>query len=206
MTLCNEKLWGILRIIIFTLIIFLYLFILAQSWFASPRGLAIVFMDTWEMLIFVIPLSFVVLRMKVRNLLVFGVAYFIVGFWVGFLGLTLIKIEYATLSFLMAIFFTGEWFNYRKFGKSLLSELFKGNYYLAIGLFLSTVVLGSIVEFLNAPGGLWLYRWPFPSITIFGVPVFTAAFGWFPWILAMFVFLYPFAMKRPKKLASRSRV
>lgn len=122
------------------------------------------------------------------------------GFSVAFLRFpTFIKIEYSTLSFLMGIWLVGEWFNFRKFKKSLLSELLKGNYYLAFGLVLSTVFLGSIVEFLNAPAGLWWYRFPFPSLEIFGVPFFIAIFGWFPWILAMFVFLYPFALKKPKK-------
>ncbi len=188
------------RLIVFATTISVYFLVLIQSYFASPRVLASVFFDTWEMLLFTIPLSLIVLKLKVRNLLVFGIIYFMLGFTVAFLKFpSFIKVEYATISFLAAIWFIGEWFNYRKFKKSLLSELLKGNYYLAAGLFLSTVVLGSVVEFLNAPAGLWWYRLPFPSVEILGIPVLLAAFGWFPWILAMFVFFYPFALKKPRK-------
>ena len=189
------------RLIIFSCIVLFYILVLIQSYFALPRNPLTVFLDTWEMLLFIIPMSLIVLRLGVRNLPVFGIIYFILGFSVASLKFpNFIKAEYETISFLVAIWFIGDWFNYRKFKKSLLSELLKGNYYLAIGLFLSTVVLGSIVEFLNAPIRLWWYRWPFPSIEIFGIPIFLAAFGWFPWIFPMFVFFYPFAIKKPKKL------
>ena len=188
------------RLIFCSFIILSYIIILVQSYFALPRSFATVFLDTWEILLFIIPLSFVVLRLKVRNLLIFGIIYFILGFIIAFLKFpSFIKVEYATISFLVAIWFIGDWFSYKKFKKSILSELLKGNYYLAFGLFLSTIVLGSVIEFLNAPAGLWWYRLPFPSIELFGVPVFLATFGWFPWILAMFVFLYPLALKKPKK-------
>jgi len=140
------------RLIIFVIIILFYFLILIQSYFALPRAFTSVFLDTWEMLLFIIPLSLIILRFKVKNLLAFGIIYFILGLSVAFLKFPdFIKLEYATISFLVAIWFIGDWFNYRKFKKSLLSELLKGNYYLAIGLLLSTVVLGSIVEFLNAP-------------------------------------------------------
>jgi hypothetical protein len=159
-----------------------------------------VFLDTWEMLFFLIPIALITIQLKNRYLLIYGILYFVLGFCVGFLRFpSFIKTEYATVAFLAGIWFIGDWYNYRKFRKSLLSELLKGNYYLAFGLFLSTVVLGSVVEFLNAPAGLWWYRWPFPSIEVFGIPIFLAAVGWFPWIFAMFVFLYPFALKKPKK-------
>lgn len=188
------------RLIIFICMVLFYTLILIQSYFALPRNFTNVFLDTWEMLLFIIPLSFIVLRLKVRNLLIFGIIYFILSFSMAFLRFpSFIKVEYATISFLVAIWLIGDWFNYKKFKKSLLSELLRGNYYLAIGLFLSTVVLGSIVEFLNATAGLWWYNWPFPSIEVFGVPIFLAAFGWFPWIFAMFVFLYPFSLRKPKK-------
>jgi len=189
------------RLLMCIAIILTYLLMAVQSYFALPRSPLSVFLDTWEMLIFVIPLCFIILRLKVRNILFFGIFYFILGFFIGFLRLpSFIKIEYATISFLVGIWFIGDWYNYKRFKKSLFSELLRGNYYLAFGLLLSTVVLGSIIEFLNAPSALWWYRWPFPSIEVMGVPVFLAAFGWFPWIFAMFVFLYPFALKRPKKL------
>ena len=188
------------RIIIFSCLVLFYLVAFIQSYFALPRSLITVLLDTWEMLLVIVPLSFIVLRLKVRNLLILGIGYFILGFFVAFLKFpNFIKIEYATLLFVTGIWLIGEWINYRKFKKSLLSELLKGNYYLAFGLFLSTVVLGSVVEFLNAPAGLWWYKYPFPSVELFGVPVLVVAFGWFPWIFAMFVFLYPFALKKPKK-------
>ena len=38
-----------------------------------------------------------------------------------------------------------------------------------------------------------------------GMPVLLAAFGWAPWILAMFVFFYPFAFRKPKKFRHRDR-
>ena len=188
------------RIIMFMCILLFYSFIVIQSYAALPRAFLTVFFDTWELLLFVIPLAFIILRLKVKNLFFFSAFYFILGFSVAFLRFpNFIKPEYATISFLVAIWFIGEWCNYEKFKKSLLSELLRGNYYVAFGLFLSTVVLGSIIELLNAPVGLWWYHWPFPSIELFGIPVFLAAFGWCPWILAMFVFFYPFALKTPKK-------
>lgn len=188
------------RLILLACIILFYFLLLIQSYFALPRSFIRLFLDTWEMLLFILPFSFIVLRLKVRNLLIFGIIYFILGFSLAFFKFpNFIKVEYATIFFLTAIWLIGDWFNYRKFKKSLLSELLKGNYYLAFGLFLSTVVLGSLVEFLNAPAGLWWYNWPFPSLEILGVPVILAAFGWFPWIFAMFVFFYPFALKKTKK-------
>ena len=189
------------RIIIITFIALFYLLILIQSYYALPRNFSTVFIDTWEMLIFILPLIFIVLRPLSRKLLVFGSAFLLLGLTLAFLRLpSFIKPEYATISSLMGIWLLGDWSNFRAFKKSLLSELMKGNYYLAIGLFLSTFVLGSIIEILNAPSGLWLYRYPFPSVEFLGVPIFIAVFGWFPWILAMFSFFYPYALKRPKKL------
>ena len=194
------------RLIMFSLILSSYFLILLQSYFALPRALTSVFLDTWEILIFLIPVCFVVLRLRIRNLLIIGGAYFVAGLCVAFLRFPgFIKIEYATLFFLGGIWFLGDWFNCKKFGKSILSELLRGNYYLFGGLFLSTIFLGSVIEFLNAPAGLWWYRWPFPSVEIFGVPVFLAAFGWFPWILAMLVFIYPLSLRSPKKITRRKK-
>ncbi len=191
------------RLICFAVIVLFWFLILIQSYFAAPRNFTVVFLDTWEILFFVVPLLVVVARLKIRNLLLFGGGHIILGISVAFLRFpSFIKIEYATLFFLTGIWLIGEWFNYRKFKKCLLSELLKGNYYLAFGLVLSAGLLGSIVEFVNAPAGLWWYRFPFPSLEIFGVPIFIAVFGWFPWILAMFIFLYPFALKKPKKFRS----
>ncbi len=177
-----------------------YLIIFIQSYFALPRSLLLVFQDTADMLLFIVPVSFVAIRLRLRNLPIFGLLYFALGIARAFFGVpTFIHKEYATIAFLVAIWFLGDWLNLKVFKKSLISELLRGNYYLAAGLILSTVVLGALVEFLNAPAGLWWYNWPFPSLTIFGVPVFLAAFGWFPWIFAMLVFLYPFALKRPRR-------
>lgn len=187
------------RLILFASIVLMYFAVLIQSYFALPRDFTTVFLDTWEQLIFFIPLSIIVLRLKVRNLLIFGLIYIILGFAIVFRSLEFIKVQYATISFLAGIWLTGEWINYKKFNKSLLSELLKGNYYLLIGIVLSTVILGFVIEVLNAPAGLWWYSWPFPSLEFLGVPIILVSFGWFPWILAMFVFLYPFALKKPKK-------
>lgn len=187
------------RAVLFSCIVLFYLLIFFQSYLASPRQAQSVFTDTWEMLIFLVPLSFIVLRLKVRNLLYFGAFYLIFGLSLAFFGFPkFVHPPYATISFLVGIWLLGEWFNYRKFRKSLLSEMLRGNYYIAFGIFLSSVFLGAIVEVLNAQVGLWWYRYPFPSVQFYGVPVFLAVFGWFPWILAMFVFLYPFAEREPK--------
>jgi len=189
------------RITFFLFIMFLYILIFIQSYFALPRDLSIVFFDTWELLIFIIPLSYIILKLNIKSkaVIIFGVTYFILGLSVAFFKFpSFIKIEYATISFLTSICLIGDYFNYKFFKKSLLSELIGGNYYLALGLLVSTVFLGSIVEFLNAPSKLWVYNWPFPSIELYGVPVFLSAFGWFPWILAMLIFLYPYALKKIK--------
>ena len=68
------------------------------------------------------------------------------------------KQEYATILSLGGIWLVGEWYNYRVFRRTMLTDLLSGNYYLATGLFISTVLLGALVEFLNAPVGLWWYR------------------------------------------------
>lgn len=60
------------RLIIFSSIILFYFVVLAQSYLASPRGFVSVFFDTWEMLVFMVPLLVVVARLKIRNLLLFG--------------------------------------------------------------------------------------------------------------------------------------
>lgn len=189
------------RLLFLSAITLFYLLIFFQSYFASPVNLLKTFSDTWEMLIFLIPLSLIILKLKTRNLLIFGLFYTIFGLSLTFLKFPgFIKVEYAVISFCFAVWYIADWCSYKKLKKSLLSELVKGNYYIAFGLLLSSVVLGSIIEFLNAPVGLWWYRWPFPSIEIYGIPVFLAAFGWFPWIASILAVFYPFTFKKPKKL------
>ena len=112
--------------------------------------------------------------------------------------LKFINPAYGTLFFLEAIWLIGDWINIKVFKKSIFSELSKGNYYIAIGIILSTMIMGSIVELVNIPFKIWWYQWPFPSLELFGLPIFTIIFGWLPWILSMFVIFYPFATKKPK--------
>ena len=185
--------------------VFTYVAIFLQSLIAMPRPLSVVFMDTWEMLAIIIPVLLVVARPTQRSLFVVGWLFLLAGVSRAFLGMPgFVKQEYATLLSLGGIWLVGEWFNVRTFGRSLLTELLAGNYHLAAGIFLSTVVLGAVVEFLNALVALWWYRWPFPSLEIMDMPVFLAAFGWFPWILAMFVIFYPFAMFAGRRGTSRN--
>ena len=56
----------------------------------------------------------------------------------------------------------------------------------AFGLFISTIIIGAIVEIINIPFRIWWYQWPFPSIELMGLPIIMIAFGWLPWVLAMF--------------------
>jgi len=178
---------------------FMFLFFIVQSYVAQPRLLQYLFYDLWELFLLFIPLIFIFWSKKTRNLLIFGGIYLVISLLMWFGVLNFIKPAYGTLFFICALWFLGDWFNIKKFGKSVFSELLKGNYYLAFGLFISTIIIGAIVEIINIPFRIWWYQWPFPSIELMGLPIIMIAFGWLPWVLAMFVFLYPFALQKPKK-------
>ena len=117
--------------------------------------------------------------------------------WFGIIDF--IKPAYGTLFFICALWFPGDWFNTKKFDKSVFTELLEGNYYLIFGMFISTMVMGAVVEIANIPFRVWWYQWPFPSIKIIGLPMMMIAFGWLPWVLALFVFLHPFTFQKPKE-------
>jgi len=179
-------------------LIFMFLFFILQSYIAQPRPFQELFYDLWDLSLLFFPLIYVFWSEKLGNLLIFGTIFLIISLLMWFDVISFIKPAYGTLFFICSLWFLGDWFNTKKFDESVFSELLKGNYYLAFGLIISTVVVGALVEIINIPFRIWWYRWPFPSIKIMGLPVIMVAFGWFPWVLAMFVFLYPFALRKPR--------
>jgi len=191
----------ILILLFLTLSLF---FLTFQSYLAEPRELTTVLEDTWEMWFFYFPLFYIISRKKSKDLLFFGLIFLVLGLALAFFEFPFfIKKQYGTLAFIIGIWFLGEWYNLKKFKRSILSDLLKGNYYLAFGIFISSVVLGAAVELVNAPLRLWWYYYPFPSLEINGLPIFMVVFGWFPWILGILVFLYPLAFRRVKERNKR---
>jgi hypothetical protein len=182
---------------------FMLLFVIAQSYLAQPRPLAVLFRDLWDLSVLFFPLILLIWKNDIRWLLAAGLLFLAVSglMWAGAIGF--IKPAYGTLFFICALWFIGDWFNTRRFGKSVFSELLEGNYYLALGIFLATVLVGAVVEIANIPFRLWWYQWPFPSLEIMGLPVIMVAFGWLPWVLAMFVVLYPFALQEPQQFSRK---
>ncbi len=176
-----------------------FTFFIVQSYLAQPRSVEELIHDFWDLSLLFIPLIWTFWSGNVRNLLVFGIFYLAASLLMLFGFVTFIKPVYGTLFFICALWFLGDWFNTKRFGKSLFTELVRGNYYLALGIFISTLLVGSIIELVNTPFKIWWYNWPFPSLELNGLPVMMVAFGWLPWVLAMFVFLYPFALQQPKR-------
>ena len=188
------------RIFWISFLIFMFIFVILQSYIAEPRSFKILLKDFWDLGLLFIPLIIVFWNKKIRNILIFGILFLIISILMWFNIIRFIKPVYGTLFFITALWFLGDWFNSKKFKKSVFSELLKGNYYLAFGIFISTIIIGALVEIVNIPFRIWWYQWPFPSIEVMGLPIIVIIFGWLPWVLAMFVFLYPFALKKPKKL------
>lgn len=188
------------RIFWISFLFFMFIFLILQSYIAEPRSFQILLKDCWDLGLLFIPLIIVFWNKKIRNLLIFGILFLVIFLLMLLKIIKFIKPAYGTLFFIMALWFLGDWFNSKKFKKSIFSELLKGNYYLAFGIFVSTIIIGALIEIINIPFKIWWYQWPFPSIEIMGLPVIMIAFGWLPWVLAMFVFFYPFALKKPKRL------
>ena len=187
------------RIFLISFIIFVAIFLIVQSYFAEPRNLSNLLFDSWELILLSLILIFVFWSRKVKNLIIFGLAFLFVSLLMFFKIVNIFKPAYGTLFFLFAIWFIGDWINFKKFRKSLFTELLKGNYYIAVALFLSTALLGTLTELINIPFKLWWYNWPIPSIEIAGLPIVYVVFGWLPWLIAMFVIFYPLALKKPKR-------
>lgn len=187
------------RIFIISFLLLVIAFLIVQSYFAEPRELFKLISDSWEILFLFAILIFTFWIRKSISLFVFGLIFLLIPLLM-FLGIIdFIKPAYGTLFFLGAVWFIGDWINFKRFKKSLFSELLNGNYYIAAAIIFSTLFIGALTELINIPFKLWSYTWPIPSIKIAGVPVVYIIFGWLPWIIAMFVIFYPLSLKKPKK-------
>ena len=173
------------------------LFLAIQSYVAMPRGAGKFLIDFLLPILIVASIIFIFTFPKNRNLLFIGILYMILTLVVYFADF--IEKPYGTFFFLFGIWFLVDWFNYRKFKKSIFSELIQGNYYLAFGIFLSSFLFGIITEFVNLPFLIWEYNIPLTSLDSFGIPAIVAAFGWTPWILAILAIFYPFTFQKPKR-------
>lgn len=171
-----------------------------QSYLAINRPLTSLISDTWEFSFLVSILIFLFASGKPQYFLPFGILFLATSLLMYFGILNFIKLEYGTIFFVLSLWLLGDFTNYKYFGKNIFTELVRGNYYMAGGIFISTVLVGGLVELINVPFRIWWYSWPFPSLMMGGTPVFMLIFGWLPWILAMFVFLYPWTLREPKEL------
>lgn len=180
--------------------ILFWIILISQSYLAIPRSFISLMYDTWEFSFLVSILIFLFSSGKPFIFLPFGILFLAIsllmysGIW------NFIKVEYGTIFFVLSLWLLGDFGNYKYFGKNIFTELIRGNYYMASGIFISTVLVGGLVELINVPFRIWWYSWPFPSLMLGGTPIFMLAFGWLPWILAMFVFLYPWTLQEPKEL------
>lgn len=177
-----------------------WIVLIYQSYLALPRDFNNLITDTWEFTFLIVIFLFLFSSGKVKYFLPLGLLFFIISMVMYFGGFKFIKMEYGTLFFVLSLWLLGDFGNFKYFGKNIFTELIKGNYYLASGIFISTVLIGGLVELVNVPFRIWWYSWPFPSVMIGGTPIFMVAFGWLPWILAVFVFLYPWTLRQPKEL------
>tara|TARA_Y100000310_G_C20437005_1_gene694224 strand:- start:89 stop:721 length:633 start_codon:yes stop_codon:yes gene_type:complete len=187
------------RFFIVSFLVLMLLFIIIQSYIAQPRNLGLLFSDVWELSVLFLMIIYVFWRKKNQNLLIFGIIFLAVFILMLLGALNFIEKSFGTLFLLGAIWFIGDWINIKVFKKGIFTELLRGNYYLMLGILLSTLLVGVVVELSNIPFKLWWYNWSIPSLEILGLRVVYIIFGWLPWILAMFVIFYPFATKRPKK-------
>lgn len=189
-----KRFWVIFFLIFWAVLIY-------QSYLAAPRPLTSLMRDTGEFSFLILALIFLFFNGNSKYFLPFGLLFFIISLVMYFGGFRFIKVEYGTLFFVLSLWLLGDFGNYKYFGKNIFTELITGNYYMASGIFISTVLVGGLVELINVPFRIWWYSWPFPSLMIGGTPIFMVAFGWLPWILAMFVFLYPWTLQKPKELS-----
>ena len=172
------------------------LFIIIQSYLAIPRTMGKLIIDSLFPIFIVLSIIFIFLKPKNRNLLLIGILYLILTFLTY--HSTLIPKPYGTFFFLVGIWLIVDWYNYKRYRKSIFSQLISGNYYLAFGIFLSTFIFGIITELINLPFLIWNYNIPIPSLASFGIPALVSAFGWTPWVLSILAIFYPFTFKKPK--------
>jgi hypothetical protein len=187
------------RIFIIGFFVLATLFLIIQSFFAQPRAITSLVFDSWELIISSILLIYVFWKREVKNLLLIGLVFFVISVLMAFNFISFIRPGYGVLFFSVAIWLIFDWVNVKRFKKGIFTELLRGNYYLAGGIILSALVLGSVIELSNIPFQLWEYHWPIPSLELGGVPIIYVVLGWLPWLMAIFVLFYPLAIKRPKK-------
>jgi hypothetical protein len=167
-------------------------FILLQSYVAQPRGLAVLIGDGLLPVAVVATIIFLLVSKSHRPMLWLGVIY------LSLTGVTLITSlfakPYGTFFFLFGTYLLVDWFNFRRFDRSLMAELRKDYSGVAIGIVLSTFVFGWVTEVINLPFMIWSYHIPLPSLDVWGVPALIAAFGWTPWTLAILAIFYHFVL------------
>ncbi len=178
------------------------LFIIIQSYIALPRNVNLLLVDSFVPIILAGSAIFIFLKPKNKNLLIVGVLYLILTLLTYLFDFNAISKPYGTFFFLYGMWLVVDWYNYKKYKRSIFSEMIKGNYYLAFGVFLSTFIFGLITELVNLPFMIWYYSIPLPSLNSFGIPALISAFGWTPWTLSILAIFYPFTFKKPKKFLS----
>ena len=172
--------------------------VLIQSYFALPRNIPMVLSDGLFPIV-VVASGLLILRYpKNKNLAIFG-SFYLVLTTTTYLT-SWIQKPYGTFFFLLSAWAFADWSNYKRFRKSLFSEIVRGNYVLAFGILVSTFIFGVVTEIINLPFMIWEYHLPMPSLSSFGVPALIAAFGWTPWTLAILAIFYPFVLIKPSWL------
>ena len=166
------------------------LFLTIQTYLAQPRSFWLVANDLILPILVVSVFTFILYSPKNIHLFTLGIIFYLITLLVWLTSS--IPKPYGTFFFLFGSWLLVDWFNGKRFGKSVIIEISSGNYRLTNGVILSTLVFGLITEVVNLPFMIWEYNIPLPSIDTFGVPALLAAFGWTPWILSILAIFYPF--------------
>ena len=114
---------------IFWISFLIFMYVIIQSYLVQPRPSQLLFEDLLDLAFLFFPLIYIFWSAKLRSLLIFGTIYLIISIVMWFGIIDFIKPAYETLFFICALWFLGDWFNKKRFDKSLFTELLGGNYY-----------------------------------------------------------------------------